>query len=72
MLTYLGYLGINSPKYKTLAQRLSQDKDKLVLALKKGHNKFFIKTAEKLLTKKMLTSLDSKDIHIISYTIGME
>lgn len=36
-LTYLGYLGINAPKYKILAQKLSEKTDRTVFAiLKKG------------------------------------
>ena len=31
-LTYLGYLGINSPKFTILAKRLSEDNDKLIFA----------------------------------------
>jgi len=34
-LTYLGYLGINSPKYKILARRLSENNDKTIFALQK-------------------------------------
>lgn len=73
-LTYLGYLGINSPKYKILAQRLSQDNDKLIFALKqKGHNKVFIKTAEEIVNEQeILSSLDSRDASLISYTVGTE
>lgn len=36
-LTYLGYLGINGPKYKILAQKLSEQADQTLFAiLKKG------------------------------------
>lgn len=45
-LTYLGYLGINSPKYKILAQRLSAEDNRIIFALhKKGEKKPRIKTA---------------------------
>ncbi|MFN7097691.1 MAG: hypothetical protein ACK4PR_09075 [Gammaproteobacteria bacterium] len=73
-LTYLGYLGINSPKYKILAQRLSQDNDKLCFALKKRGNKnIILKTAADILREQeILANLNPKDAHIVGYTIASE
>src|SRR5262245_11529752 len=35
-LTYLGYLSLNNPKYKILAQRLSEEQDKMLFVLRKN------------------------------------
>lgn len=73
-LTYLGYLGINSPKYKILAQRFSQGNEKLKFALKqKGHDKVIIKTAEEIVKENnILNNLAPKDVHLVSYVVGTE
>lgn len=73
-LTYLGYLGINSPKYKILAQRLSEEHDKLVFALqKKGTSEILIKTAEEIhKEKEILNSLAPQDAHTVGYSIANE
>ena len=47
-LTYLGYLGLNSPQYKILAQRLSEKDNRLVFAIKeKGKKKPEVKPEKK-------------------------
>lgn len=73
-LTYLGYLEINSPKYKILAQRLSEKDNRLIFAIKeKGKDKPIIKTAAELSSdENILKSLDQKDAHMIGYTFANE
>jgi len=71
-LTYLGYLGINSPKYKILAKRLSEKDSNLVFAIKeRGKKGVIVKSAEEVSSDKdMLEKLDQKDAHEIGYTAG--
>lgn len=73
-LTYLGYLEINSPKYKILAKRLSEEHDKTFFALKeKGKKNILVKTASDIhLEKEILRNLESHDAHIIGYTAASE
>ena len=73
-LTYLGYLGINSPKYKILAKRLSEENDKMVFAVqKKGSNKLEAKTASQISTnEEILKGMDQKDAHMVGYTVATE
>lgn len=73
-LSYLGYLGINSPKYKILAKRLSQENDKIVFALKKkGERKILVKTADEIIKEKdILKDFDSEDSHEIGYAVATE
>lgn len=74
MLTYLGYLGINSPKYKILAQRLYQNDEKILFAIaERGKRDHLVKTAEEIsLDEKMLNQLDQKDAHLVGYTCATE
>jgi hypothetical protein len=73
-LTYLGYLGINSPKFKILAQRLSENNDKLIFAIKKkGHDKLIVKTADEIVKEKdILENLKPEDAHLVGYTFATE
>jgi hypothetical protein len=73
-LTYLGYLGINSPKFKILAQRLSESNDKLIFAIKKkGHDKLIAKTADEIVKEKeILENLRPEDAHLVGYTFATE
>lgn len=73
-LTYLGYLEINSPKYKILAQRLSEADSRLIFAIKeRGKDQPLIKTAAELSSdENILKSLDQKDAHMIGYTSASE
>ena len=73
-LTYLGYLGINNPKYKILAKRLSENDKKIIFALKKkGQKKAIIKTANQIIQEKdIIDNLDSKDARLIGYALGSE
>jgi len=73
-LTYLGYLGINGPKYKILAQRLSEDNDKIIFAIKKkGEKNIIVNTADEILNKKeIMNSLHASDAQVIGYTVASE
>lgn len=73
-LTYLGYLGVSSPKYKILAQRLSEKDKKLVFAIQeKGSKKPIIKSADEITADPdFLKSLDQKDAHMIGFTTASE
>lgn len=76
-LTYLGYLGINSPKYKILAKRLwgeSGNNSKFVFAIKeKGKKKLIMKTAAEVFNdSEFIKNLDQKDAHMLGYTAATE
>lgn len=73
-LTYLGYLGINSPKFKILAQRLSEKDNRFVFAIKqKGSDKPIVKTADEISADaELLAALDQKDAHMVGYTAASE
>ena len=73
-LTYLGYLGINSPKYKILANRLLEKDNKLVFAIKKkGQKSIITKTADEIFKEQeVLESLSPKDAHLVGFTIASE
>src|SRR5437762_13288396 len=45
-LTYLGYLGINGPKYKILAKNLSENEKITIVVKKKGEKNVIFKTAD--------------------------
>jgi len=73
-LTYLGYLGINAPKYKVLAKRLLENDNQLVFLLKKKGEKHIIaKTAAEISKESdLLKSLDAKDAQMIGYAAAAE
>ena len=73
-LTYLGYLGINSPKYKILAKRLSENNEKIIFALKKkGNKKIIVKTINELIKEKdIIENLGAKDAHLVGYAFASE
>lgn len=73
-LTYLGYLGINSPKYKILAKNLSSQDSSIIFTIKKkGEKQALLKKASELAQdKELLKSIDPKDAHMIGYTAAME
>lgn len=73
-LTYLGYLGINSPKYKILARQLSETSDKMIFSIqKKGSDEVSNKTADEISTDaEILKSLDQKDAHDVGYARATE
>jgi len=71
-LTYLGYLGINSPQYSLLAKRLSENDDKLIFAIrKKGEAEVLIKSAHEI-TPEILSQLPPTDAHTIGYVSASE
>ncbi len=73
-LTYLGYLSLNSPKYKILAKKLSENDNKLIFAIKeKGKQKPIIKSANEISSdEKFLQGLLQKDAHMIGFAAATE
>lgn len=72
-LTYLGYLGINAPQYKLLAERFSSEGNALFAVIKKGEKKPMVKSASEVLSnKKILASLDNEDVARISFFAASE
>jgi hypothetical protein len=73
-LTYLGYLGINSPKYKILAKRLSENDTKLIFAIQeRGKKSAIIKSASEISSdEKIITGLHQKDAQMIGYAMATE
>lgn len=72
-LTYLGYLGINSPQYKLLAERFSAEGNVLFAVAKKGATEPLVKSASEVLAdKEIFTSLDKEDIARISFFAATE
>lgn len=72
-LTYLGYLGINSPKYKILAKEYCDNNQTIFILQKKGENKIEAKTASEITTDDgIINNLNQKDAHIVGYTMANE
>lgn len=73
-LTYLGYLGINSPKYKILAKNLSVQDNSIIFTIKKKGEKepISMKASDLAKDKNLLNNIHPNDAHIIGYTAGME
>lgn len=73
-LTYLGYLGVNSPKYKILAKKLSEQDSRLLFAIKeKGKSKPIVRSFDELQNDvNFITSLDQKDAHMLGYVSAAE
>lgn len=72
-MTYLGYLDINAPKYKILANRMAEDGG-LVFALReKGNAKPVIKTAEEITSDtNMIGKLSQDDAHKVGFATGSQ
>ncbi|MCD6047106.1 MAG: hypothetical protein K0S08_753 [Gammaproteobacteria bacterium] len=72
-LTYLGYLGINAPKYKILARRLV-DNNQVAFAIKKrGEKDVVIKTAKEILNEQdVISSMHPNDAKTIGYINAIE
>ncbi len=72
-LTYLGYLGINAPKYKILARRLA-DNNQVAFAIKKrGDKNVVIKTAREILNEQdVISSMHPNDVKTVGYTLAAE
>lgn len=68
-LTYLGYLGINKPKYKILAQKLSKKDNKLLFAIQEqGQKKPILISAEQISQNPdIIASLAQEDAHKIGF-----
>lgn len=73
-LTYLGYLGINAPKYKILAKQLSDEKGETLFAIKKkGEKNQHVVTATQISTNEnILKELNQIDAHMIGFTTATE
>jgi hypothetical protein len=73
-LTYLGYLGINSPKYKILAKRFCDSDSKFSFAIKhKNDSKVSFKTADQIMREKdILSSLSPNDASLVGYSVGSQ
>lgn len=72
-LTYLGYLGINGPKYKILAKKLSQNEKSTFLIKKKGHKKVTVKTADQIIHETdIIQHLNAEDAKTVGYTAASE
>jgi len=73
-LTYLGYLEMNSPKYKILAKRLSEAADQTLFAIqKKGEKKHRVVTANDISKdEEILKHLSQKDAHMVGLTTASE
>ena len=72
-LTYLGYLGINSPRYKILAKKCLQNEKILFVLSQKGDKKIITKTADQIINEKeIINSMASEDAKVIGYTVASE
>lgn len=73
-LTYVGSLYIHSPKYKILAQRLSQTNGGTEFSIrKKGDKKIINKTADQLQNNKdIIENMTAFDANIVGYTTALE
>lgn len=73
-LTYLGYLGINAPKYTILAKRLSETDNNFLFAIKERDSKKpIVRTASQISdNESFITGFNQKDAHAIGYTAAME
>jgi hypothetical protein len=73
-LTYLGYLGINAPKYKILAKKLSENEGQILFAIhKKGEKGHKIVTATEISTNdEILRGLSQQDAHMVGFTTATE
>lgn len=73
-LTYLGYLGINGPKYKILAKHLSEKSDQTLFAVqKKGDKSYKISTANEISNNdELIQGLSQKEAHMVGLTTASE
>ncbi len=72
-LTYLGYLGINAPKYKILAKRLKGKNNVIFAIKKKGDNNIILKSASEILKESdFISNMQPDDAQEIGYTVAME
>lgn len=72
-LTYLGYLGINSPKYKLLAQRMIETGDVVFVIKQKGQKNMILKTARELFKEKeFINNMSAVDASSVTYASAFE
>ena len=72
-LTYLGYLGINSPKYKILARKLCENERINFILQKKGEKKVIVKTAAEIVSESnFIANMNSEDAKTVGYTMATE
>lgn len=72
-LTYLGYLGVNAPKYKLLAKRLVED-NHIVFAIKKrGEKEILVKTSAQIFKEhEIIENMHPKDAETVGYAMAVE
>lgn len=72
-LAFFGYLGINKPEYKLLAEQITQDNKFIFACVHKDSKKVNLKTASEMLADKEINqSLDDTDKQRIAYIAGLE
>lgn len=73
-LTYLGYMDLNAPKYRILAEQNDEDRQETVYAVyRKGDETYTVKTAAEISAdEEILASLDQKDAHRIGFATATE
>lgn len=72
-LTYLGYLGINSPKYRILARKLCENERINFIIQKKGEKKIIVKTAAEIVSEShFISNMSSEDAKTVGYTMATE
>lgn len=72
-LTYLGYLGINQPKYKILAQRLADEGNVVFVVTEKGAKETILKTASEIMRdNKLIQNMNSSDASAVGYASALE
>jgi hypothetical protein len=72
-LTYLGYLGINGPKYKILAKKLSKNEKTIFFLKKRGERVVVSKTADEIVNESdIIEYLNSEDAKLMGYTAASE
>lgn len=74
MLTYIGYLNVQSPQYKILSKKYSGHLNKMIFALhKKGEKTFHAKTASEIaVDEEILQDLEPKEAYLIGYMAASE
>lgn len=73
-LTYLGYLDMNTPKYRILAKQLSERHDQTLFALhKRGEKKFSVLTANEIVkNKEIINELTQEEAYMLGMTSANE
>lgn len=72
-LTYLGYLGVNSPKYRILAQRIMDNGSMLFSIKQKNSEKIIVKTAAEIIQEhQIIAGMHAEDAKAVSYMAATE